>query len=849
MRITLEHFRVWIVCLCLPIASCISEGVENEDGDGDGSGTGGKRVNLSINVPRGSISTYATIDGTVDENHIDTIFVKLYEGGIFKEVQKFYGTSLQQVSSTNDSTVRVAFETESLSGTGAVAVEIFANRMEATPITGEIPLPDKDDPAAWFFMSGSGTLTGAGGAYTGEVSILRNVAKLRIRVSKHPAMLPQNLIIHYDKIEIQVLRVPDRTQPMAPPPVTAPSGLAYVDYAVHTGATLRPAAGSIGSFTGGQIDSLYLNENYLENESAYTDANRTQILVRVPTQVPGMPVKTSEQTYSLQNDGSYRIRRNYIYTLDISVVGQTLEPLITLDCQPWNDVAVNGNINGVYLNLDKTRVNLYSMNVSGTPAKIGYRTDNTSVSIDWSGVNPLHNIDDAVSHVQGTSGEISIFWKDASIGAPASDFVDTIYVVSRNVRTAVALVYSQTGTVGNWTGAFYRWNQRGERIIKMANEGDWTATVTSDEDFIVLDGTGSEDPNLNTPAAALGNDPDFEADYPVNSTATALTGKGVVFFRIGLKSALPNIGYTPRYGRITVTTTQGEHKIFVRQGEEADYVMLPDQARKYAVPFSPFNLNDPARGTGGDLIGAHSEMMYGEMAFNSRKFTDYPTQSGYMFQWNPGGGQQRKAFHPVNPISGISGWQTVAVAEWDRAYEPCPAGYRHPNDSLRSPSFSEIRQSLYLTPTSDAFITHQSQVAMENSAWGYYADGFFDRLPINQSPNGVDSTAVSFTRTNLADNGNVNVAYTGRLFYNPTTNAAIFLPAAGVRNGDSDGVLTRSGEAGAYWTESVSGTNAGWGFYFTQTACYSFGGAAQSSAVNVRCVKDDFGLPGSVDVN
>jgi hypothetical protein len=505
---------------------------------------------------------------------------------------------------------------------------------------------------------------------------------------------------------------------------------------------------------------------------------------------------------------------------------------------------VNGDINGVYLSLEQSELELLPVHTENSPVRVGYHTDNTSVSLDWSRVDPAHNIDPSVTEIQGMNGEIKIYWRAG--GAPLQAFRDTVYVVSRNIRKALILKYGLPGTAGNWVGAFYRWNQTGERIIKMPGEGDWTATVTQGGDFIVLDGTPSTDPALNTDLAAQGNDPGFDAGHPVNSTATTLTGKGLVFFRIGLKSQLAYLGAAPRYGVVEVTGDgMGTRKIYVRQGEEADYIMSPGDAnpsdannpREYAVRFSPYNLSDPGRGTGGGGIDAHSIMPFGETVFSSSKFTDYPSQGGYLFQWNLGAGLSHRAYHPVNPVAGpISSWEMTFKSAWERTLEPCPTGYRHPGDSLQSATLSEVRQSLYLTPGSgDGAL---------NSVTGYYADGFFDRLPINQSPNGADSTTVSFSLTNLADAVNTRVAYSGRLIYNPTTNASIFLPAAGFRDGS--GMLTGTGEDGAYWTRTKNSDGFGWTFSFTPSSFSGVGTTAyQYSGLSIRCVKDDFGLPGS----
>ena len=480
----------------------------------------GKNISISIKVPGNSITTYASEEGTADENHIDTLFVNIFEDNVVVEKIKLYGPTLQTLSGSNDTIVHIARELDNLSG-GDLTVEVFANRMAVIPVTSEIPLPDKNDPATWFMMSGSGRLDYNGTAYHGTVHMTRHVAKLRVRITKHPASIPADLIIDYNRIKVEALQVPDRTQLMAPPPVSTPVGLTYISsYASHTGNTLRPET-PIATFNGGQIDSLYLNENYL-NISDYNDLNKTLVKITIPTQVPGMPVKTAEYIYPLYTEGSYQIKRNNIYILDIRIAGQTLDPLVSIDMLPWQDVEVSGNIYGVSIDLDRSKVSLSPFHTQNSPAVINYSTDNTSITLDWSKVNPAHNIDTRVNYIQGKKGQIRFAWAEG--GAPDYSFKDTLYVIAGNIIKSVILEYNlPEGHFGNWVGAFYRWNQTGERIIKMRNTGQWTATVTQGTGFIRLNSETTKDVNWGTASAALGNDVGFDAAYPVTGTATTVS--------------------------------------------------------------------------------------------------------------------------------------------------------------------------------------------------------------------------------------------------------------------------------------------------------------------------------------
>ena len=850
MWITLERLlKLSQTFVLLLLVSCINERVVDELEEKVPFGSG-KMINLKVNIPRSDRSTYSSELGSFDENHIDTIFINILEDGVVKETQKLFGSSLYVVPGENDSIVTVSFEAGSI-GNGSITTEVFANRMEILPISGEIPLPDKTNPETCFIMTGSGPLTYNGTSYSGEVHVSRNVAKLRILISKNTACIPENLIINYSDIKIEAQQVPDRTQLMSPPPILTPPGLTYISFYPRTGAALRPVT-PIMSFTGGQIDSLYLNENYLD-DGDYTTTNKTQIKITVPSQEPGMPVKTDEYTYQLYTEGSYRLKRNFIYTLSIKIAGQSLDPIITLDVLPWNDIEVNGDINGVFLSLDRSVVPLSVMSTKDNAASVIYKTDNTSVTLDWSKIKPEHNIDTTMKYIQGRDGNIEIFWNEN--GAPDFDFRDTVFVQAGNIIKSVFIDYKVPyGSFGNWVGTFHRWNRTGERIIKMRNTGEWTATVTQGAGFIILDAEDTNDSSLGTSSAALGNDINFDMNYSVTGNRTTLTGSGIVYFRVGLKSMLAQADTSPRYGLIEVTTNNGVKKIYVRQGEEADYIMRPedtnpangDSQRTYAAKFSPFNLTDPTKWTGGNDISLHNAMPLNESSFNNDKFTEYPSQAGYFFHWNLGDGGFNKAFNPVNAVGNIMGWNSIGVRiSWNIRQEPCPQGYYHPNDNKLSPANSEMRQSLYLNPNSDAYgPEHPTGVAIDNSEWGFYADGFYDRLPVVTSTNGNDSTTVSYNAGSLSSIENTSVGYSGLLIYNPATNASIFLPAAGTRNSVT-GALEFSGNRGGYWTNTYNGSS-GMSFFFTSGSSYLFNNAVNNSGLSVRCVKFDSGLPGSL---
>jgi hypothetical protein len=180
---------------------------------------------------------------SANENHIDTLFIDLFENGTLKDSRKFFDSDLKIEDYSNDSIINIAFETGNLSN-GTVIAEVYANRKEIVPITSEIVFPDRLVPSTCFLMSGTGGLTYNNGTYSGTIHITRNVAKLRTLVIKNTVCIPSNLIIDYQNIKIEAQQVSDRTQLLAPPPISTPSGLNYINYAPRTGLTLRPQSSS-----------------------------------------------------------------------------------------------------------------------------------------------------------------------------------------------------------------------------------------------------------------------------------------------------------------------------------------------------------------------------------------------------------------------------------------------------------------------------------------------------------------------------------------------------------------------------------------------------------------------------
>jgi hypothetical protein len=334
---------------------------------------------------------------------------------------------------------------------------------------------------------------------------------------------------------------------------------------------------------------------------------------------------------------------------------------------------------------------------------------------------------------------------------------------------------SVTNTViaNSYVGAFWTASRTGERIIRIpvtasTNEGAWDASVLwTDGSWkagdIVFSTQQSADGGITyvnttqTPADMLNavNDDTYKvAGYVSSASGNVAAGDGnYIYFRIGLTSAYtPTASFPARYAVVLLRygTPGKNHLIFLRQGEEADYMARGTGAPKWAV----YNVGSPA-GT----------------------FMSYPSQAGWFKRWTTA----TTMYAPIGTVS----WNTESTSSIANV---CPAGYQIPNSDGTS-TYSASNQLYSLIAAGE-----------NKSVSGYYADGYFDRRAIVPSSSGtLGSTVMPST---------ANVAYTGLLYYNTTTYASVFLSKAGSRNSIA-GTLNNSGTTGSYWSSSLSGTTAG----------------------------------------
>jgi len=183
---------------------------------------------------------------------------------------------------------------------------------------------------------------------------------------------------------------------------------------------------------------------------------------------------------------------------------------------------------------------------------------------------------------------------------------------------------------------------------------------------------------------------------------------------------------------------------------------------------------------------------------------EYPSQGGYFFKWDG----TTKSFHHGDPL-GFAGWNpsNPNPSLWNSILnETCPFGYRRPQDGaptgvnpLGHVSNSEVRQSLWWNPVDGAGVGNSN-----NLAWGYYADGFFDRREIVDAihAGGVPDLDYGLKSSVYGNVRDPRAAHIGNLFFNPYNRASLFFPSPGFR-GDMYGNLLFSGVHSIYQTSSV----------------------------------------------
>jgi hypothetical protein len=286
--------------------------------------------------------------------------------------------------------------------------------------------------------------------------------------------------------------------------------------------------------------------------------------------------------------------------------------------------------------------------------------------------------------------------------------------------------------------------------------------------------------------------------------------------------------------------------IYIRQGEQPDWLFrnynaqdaydeggLPTERTK-SMRFSPYNLTDPTGYAGSTIVTDHKQLPIGGYTAEEH-FTDYPTQSGYLFQWG-----QRYAYHPANQSNTYTTLPAAVTNYWDALTTPeaCPSGYRQPIDGPTTGaatiqnSTSECLQSLWLYPQNGAS-------EMSNAYAGFYADGFFDRRERVQPPGTYTAAGTSVSYHASLEALNKYIAHRGTLLINPNNLHSIFMPWTGERYHHiaPNLHLRELGQQAMFWARTQLDTNyAIWARFVTVNIFGQDSNNRNRNAVSIRCV-------------
>jgi len=448
--------------------------------------------------------------------------------------------------------------------------------------------------------------------------------------------------------------------------------------------------------------------------------------------------------------------------------------------------------------------------------------------------NPADTVK-ATTRTVYTAGDIPTVFHIGSMtvdGKTLNDFYATFaktlksgysYTMTMSIGVSPNITDNVPAGVIPFVGAFWKHDQTGERLIRVPRlatgliDSVWTAQVIEGRDWILLDTIMTTDPNVgwrsgaNESAVENGNDFESNAARQLTTPTASIFVSGMVlpgggsnqiYFRIGLKDQYtPTTTNPARYGVVLLTygNNKYRHRIWIRQGEDPDYLMRPGDPngagtqvtgnRSSAVKFSPYNLTDPNKNTATTYAGAPN------LGAKGGAFVDYPSKAGYHFQWNG----NTKAFHPTNTITG---WTARSGNTWNVSFETCPNGYRRPTDVFAA-GLSEIRHSLWISGAGS--VKENQDTNPENVVWGYYADGYFDRRQIVPAIVGPTTNYPTTLPRAVATPG-AEVAYMGMLLYNKYNNASLFFPVTGFRT--LNGSLDQAGKSGHGWSKTWSSASA-----------------------------------------
>lgn len=321
----------------------VLNGCSNEDEISPSPNIGGKRmITLNIAVPGSAshVMTRATTEtetGSERENFIDRVYITFNSSlsGDYTEVFDIPWTKKDGKDTIMSVTCAVDYLW--LDTCGSVKSIVYANYLKAPGvIIDEAKFWEGDhlNDLRKLFMSGTGSIDLEN--LKGTVKIYRQVAKLRLKVKPSADCVPVGLTVLYDSIRVAVKNVANQATDTLTSERVIDQG--YINYKERGRDSLRinKDVGTDGSLLlPVAVDSCYVYENII---TGYAEGKRTTMVVTIPTYDPY--TKHREDLHGVfeikGEDGSYDIKRNHVYTVNVLVRSQK-EPLnITSVVEPWD---------------------------------------------------------------------------------------------------------------------------------------------------------------------------------------------------------------------------------------------------------------------------------------------------------------------------------------------------------------------------------------------------------------------------------------------------------------------------------------------------------------------------------
>lgn len=535
----------------------------------------------------------------------------------------------------------------------------------------------------------------------------------------------------------------------------------------------------------------------------------------------------------------------------------------------------------------------YQITEDGTtaPERFMYtKTENVNGTAQWSGAGYMDLLADGWVEYDGHfdySKDVTGTYKlilsaENEDGSNALQREITVRIDQKGYRPQFfhPAVEPANGATG-YAGAFWKNGQRGERIItgQYARKDDengmhsetlveWSAWVEDEPgNMVVLSTTPSMDLRVGTSNPGNAEDYLVTPNSQKGETGKRVTGKGRIYFRIGLTGTNPT--NTPRYATVKLSYRKwgwGDHveaTIYLRQGETPDYLF---SGRTGSRAFSVYNM------THSSFVNDQGASPF-SIVVNRDNATevDFPTKSGAHFQWarlkegsysswaaEDSEDYNNFGYRALNPrwdmnAVNLTGWgrsfyKNYRYLVWDNGnlyesystdFEICPRGYHRPNDgstlgdivashnnTQEEANASEWRASIFKEPMTgdgnglydpnntdynenppdDGQSSRSSYYApktlLDNMTFGFYADGYFDRRPIERAFLDDDKKVVMYGVTMLS----ANAAYWGTVFFNEEK--SLFFPSAGRRDYGTKGAheagILQHPSGGFYMTASAA---------------------------------------------